>query len=89
MRDTRDVRAGARVAGEIFAVFERTDPRPNGLPGWQDLAVPDDRLVASTLLLKFASGGDRLRGDQRSELCKPSWWLAVFPTSSWTPDLGD
>jgi hypothetical protein len=28
-------------------IFEYTEPRGDGLPGWLDLDVPDDRLVAS------------------------------------------
>lgn len=51
LRDNGDVRAGARVAGDVHVVFEHTDPRPDGLPGWLDLTVPDDRLVAAVLLL--------------------------------------
>lgn len=57
LRDNGDVRVGARVAGEVFAVFEHTEPRGDGLPGWLDLTIPDDRLVASTLLLQSAHPG--------------------------------
>jgi rRNA-processing protein FCF1 len=57
LRDNGDVRVGARVAGDVFAVFEHTEPRAAGLPGWLDLTVPDDRLVSSVLLLQSAHAG--------------------------------
>lgn len=52
LRDNGDVGVGARVAGGVYAVFEHEDPRPDGLPGWLDLTVPDDRLVAAVLILQ-------------------------------------
>lgn len=57
LRDNGDVRTGSRVQGEVYAVFEHTEPRQDGLPGWLDLDVPDDRLVASVLLLQSAHPG--------------------------------
>lgn len=51
LRDNGDVSVGAKVSGDIWAVFEHVDPRADGLPSWLDLDVPDDRFVASTLLL--------------------------------------
>lgn len=60
LRDNGDVRAGARVAGDIYAVFEHIEPRGKGLPGWLDLDVPDDRFVASSLLLQSQHPGSRL-----------------------------
>lgn len=54
---TTGTRVGARVAGDVFAIFEHTEPRMEGLPGWLDLSVPDDRLVASVLLLQSAHPG--------------------------------
>lgn len=57
LREGGDVRAGVRVAGDISAVFEHIEPRDDGLPDWLDLTVPDDRLVASTLLLQSAHPG--------------------------------
>ncbi len=57
LRDAGDVRAGVRVAADITAVFEHIEPRDEGLPGWLDLTVPDDRLVASALLLQSAHPG--------------------------------
>ncbi len=51
LRDNGDVAAGVKVAGEVWAVFEHLEPHADGLPSWLDLTVPDDRLVASTLLL--------------------------------------
>jgi len=57
LRDNGDVRVGARVAGDIFAVFEHIEPKTDGLPSWLDLTVPDDRFVASTLMLQSAHPG--------------------------------
>jgi hypothetical protein len=60
LRDNGDVRAGVRVAGEISAVFEHIEPRDDGLPSWLDLTVPDDRFLASVLLLQSAHPGSAL-----------------------------
>jgi hypothetical protein len=57
LRDAGDVRSGVRIAGDISAVFEHVEPHDEGLPGWLDLGVPDDRLVASALLLQSAHPG--------------------------------
>jgi hypothetical protein len=51
LRDNGDVAVGVKVAGDVWAVFEHIEPRVDGLPLWLDLSVPDDRLVASALLL--------------------------------------
>lgn len=53
-RDNGDVLTGARVAGEVYVQFDHVDPKAEGLPSWLDLTVPDDRLVASALLLQSA-----------------------------------
>jgi len=60
LRDNGDVLVGARVAGEVYAVFEHIEPNPVGLPSWLDLAVPDDRFVASTLRLQSGHPGSAL-----------------------------
>lgn len=57
LRDNGDVRVGSRVQGEVHAVFEHVEPRDDGLPSWLNLDVPDDRLVASSLLLQSARPG--------------------------------
>lgn len=57
LRTNGDLRLGARVAGEVFVVFEHIEPKSDGLPSWLDLDVPDDRLVASTLLLQSRHPG--------------------------------
>lgn len=57
LRDNGDVRIGARVAGDIYALFEHIEPEADGLPSWLDLSVPDDRLVASALLLQSRHPG--------------------------------
>jgi hypothetical protein len=51
LRDNGDVAVGVKVAGDVWAVFEHTEPQADGLPSWLDLTVPDDRLVASALFL--------------------------------------
>lgn len=60
MRDNGDVRKGARVAGDVYVVFEHIEPRADGLPTWLDLDVPDDRFIASALLLQSAHPSSKL-----------------------------
>ncbi|GGP02167.1 hypothetical protein LDL08_38990 [Nonomuraea glycinis] len=60
LRTNGDVRSGARVAGDVYAVFEHIEPRNDKLPSWLDLTVPDDRFVASSLLLQSAHPGSAL-----------------------------
>jgi rRNA-processing protein FCF1 len=60
LRDNGDVTVGARVAGNVLAIFEHQDPRSDSLPSWLDLDVADDRLVAATLLLQSAHPADRV-----------------------------
>jgi rRNA-processing protein FCF1 len=60
LRENGDVRSGARVAGNVYAVFEHIEPQADGLPSWIDLTVPDDRLVASSLLVQSAHPGSAL-----------------------------
>ncbi|WP_206025364.1 PIN domain-containing protein [Micromonospora zingiberis] len=60
LRTNGDIRAGVRVAGDVYAVFEHIEPRHDGLPSWLDLAVPDDRFVASALLLQSDHPGSAL-----------------------------
>lgn len=57
LRENGDVRSGARVQGDVYAVFEFIEPQEDGLPSWIDLTVPDDRLVASALLLQSRQPG--------------------------------
>lgn len=59
-RDNGDVRAGAKVAGDVWVVFEHVEPKATGLPSWLDLDVPDDRFVASALLLQSQHSGSTL-----------------------------
>jgi len=51
-RNNGDVQVGVRVAGDVFVQFEHADPKSDHLPSWLDLSVPDDRFVASVLLLQ-------------------------------------
>jgi hypothetical protein len=60
IRNNGDVRQGVRVAGDVIARFEHIEPVAENLPSWLDLTVPDDRLVASTLLLQSAHPGSAL-----------------------------
>lgn len=61
LRTNGDIRAGVKVAGEVWARFEHVEPRDDGrLPTWLDLTVPDDRLVASALLLQSDHPGAKL-----------------------------
>ncbi len=57
LRTNGDMRRGVRVAGDVHAVFEYLEPKGDGLPNWLDLDIPDDRLVASTLLLQSRHPG--------------------------------
>jgi hypothetical protein len=60
LRDNGDVSVGAKVAGDVWAVFEHVEPRAEGLPSWLELDVPDDRFIASTLLLQSRHPGSML-----------------------------
>jgi hypothetical protein len=60
IRTNGNVRTGVRVAGEVYAVFEHIEPRSDRLPSWLDLTVPDDRFVASSLLLQSEHPGSAL-----------------------------
>lgn len=60
VRDNGDVRTGARVAGDVLAVFEHREPQGESLPEWLDLTVPDDRFVAASLLLQSEHPGSAL-----------------------------
>jgi hypothetical protein len=60
LRNNGDIRTGVRVAGDVWAVFEHVEPRSDRLPSWLDLSVPDDRFVASTLLLQSEHPGSAL-----------------------------
>jgi rRNA-processing protein FCF1 len=60
LRTNGDVRTGVKVAGDVYAVFEHIEPRHDRLPSWLDLTVPDDRFVASSLLLQSEHPGSAL-----------------------------
>lgn len=57
LRTNGDVRTGARVEGDVYVIFEHAEPRADTLPQWLDLDVPDDRFVASALLLQSGHPG--------------------------------
>lgn len=57
IRNNGNVLEGVRVEGQVIAKFEHIEPRDTDLPNWLDLAVPDDRLVASALLLQSQHPG--------------------------------
>ncbi|OIQ78123.1 hypothetical protein GALL_401760 [mine drainage metagenome] len=46
-----------KVQGSVSLVFEHIEPRSDSLPSWLDLTVPDDRFVASTLLIQSTHPG--------------------------------
>lgn len=46
-----------KVQGSVSLVFEHIEPRSDSLPDWLDLTVPDDRFVASTLLIQSTHPG--------------------------------
>ncbi|TNB71598.1 hypothetical protein FHJ30_12995 [Arthrobacter sp. BB-1] len=56
-RNNGDVLTGARVSGQVYVKFEHTEPEADGLPSWLDISVPDDRFVASALLLQSKHPG--------------------------------
>jgi len=49
-----------RVSRGVYAVFEHVEPKQEGRPCWLDLTVPDDRFVASSLLLQSEHPGSAL-----------------------------
>ncbi|MEU7484847.1 PIN domain-containing protein [Streptomyces sp. NPDC042319] len=57
LRSNGDVTRGVKVAGDVHVVFEHIEPKSDALPDWLDLTVPDDRFVASTLLLQSQHPG--------------------------------
>ncbi|MCX4878661.1 PIN domain-containing protein [Streptomyces sp. NBC_00847] len=57
LRNNGDATLGVRVAGDVHAVFEYIEPKSDALPDWLDLGVPDDRFIASTLLLQSRHPG--------------------------------
>lgn len=60
IRNNGNVLEGVRVAGDVIAKFEHTEPRSDNLPGGLDLSVPDDRFVAATLLLQSEHPGSAI-----------------------------
>lgn len=60
LRTNGDASIGVRVAGDVWAVFEHIEPNNDRLPSWLDLTVPDDRFVASSLLLQSDHPGSVL-----------------------------
>lgn len=50
-----------RVQGAVSLIFEHIEPRSEALPDWLDLTVPDDRFVASTLLIQSRHPGSAVR----------------------------
>ncbi len=46
-----------KVQGSVSLMFEYIEPRSDALPDWLDLTVPDDRFVASALLIQSRHPG--------------------------------
>lgn len=60
IRNNGDPLEGVCVAGDVIVKFEHIEPRGDDLPDWLDMTVPDDRLVASALLLQSKHPGSAL-----------------------------
>jgi len=82
LRDNGDVRVGARIAGDIFALFEHTEPGGEGLRGWLDLTVPDDRLVASVCCCNLLIPARWFMSQPATSTFKPSSPLSACLTSN-------
>jgi rRNA maturation endonuclease Nob1 len=52
LRDRGDVRVGAPVTKQVSAAFDVAEPRFENVPDWLDPGIPDDRLLASALLIQ-------------------------------------
>ena len=53
LRNNGDVLQGVKVAGDVWARFEHIEPRNDEqLPSWLDFSVPDDRVIAASMLLQ-------------------------------------
>ena len=89
LRDNGDVRAGARVARDVFAVFEHADPAPDGLPRWLDLTVPADRLVAAALLLQSRHPRSAVYVATGDLNLQTSWLRSGCPSSNLTTSRPD
>ena len=81
LRDNGDVQLGARVAGEVYAIFDFREPR-DGLPSWLDLGIPDDRLVAGVLRLQSDHPGSALLSPPVTSTCRTSSPRSACPSSS-------
>jgi hypothetical protein len=80
IRNYGNIRQGIPIAGDIFAKFEYTEPAGADLPPWLDLTVPDDRPVASSLLLQSRHPGSALyvgTGDINLQTKLAGRWTAV------------
>ncbi|MFD8007152.1 PIN domain-containing protein [Streptomyces mirabilis] len=60
LRTNGNVLHGVKEAGDVHAVLEHVEPKGDRLPNWLDLDVPDDRFVASTLLLQSRHPGSAI-----------------------------
>jgi hypothetical protein len=76
------VRKGVRVAGEVIAKFEHTEPRSDDLPGWLDMDVPDDRLSRRRCCCSPPIPVRRFMSRLVTSTCRPSCRPWVSPMSS-------
>jgi len=53
LRMRSDPIKGVKVSGGVNAKFETLEPKSADVPSWLDLSIPDDRLIASTILLQI------------------------------------
>jgi hypothetical protein len=63
LRDNGDVLKGARVAGDVIAKFEHTEPRSDDLPQWLDMDAPFSIMIRRSLwsALIVAGAAGRIR----------------------------
>jgi predicted ribonuclease YlaK len=54
LRDRGKLTQGVPVAGRITAIADPRDPSFEHLPAWLDSSTPDDRILASALVLQAA-----------------------------------
>ena len=55
LRDRGKLTEGVPVAGRISAIADPRDPSFEHLPAWLDPSTPDDRILASALVLQAAN----------------------------------
>jgi hypothetical protein len=83
LRVNGDVLTGVRVTGSVHPIVEHIEPEADGLPSWLDLSVPDDRLIASALLLQSEHPGSARRRRPAPRQASDSHFLHGLSTKPW------